>query len=99
MDVSLVSFDPQSASPEEWARFHTFRRIRHEERNPGDSLTEDARSETWMRRGDPEAHEIRFAAYYNGFRADRASLSSEPRFTPEKPSPTDLDCPGGSGNP
>ncbi len=66
MDVSLVSFDPQTASREEWARFHTFRRIRHEERNPGDPLPEDARSETWMRRGDPEAEQIRFAAFRGG---------------------------------
>ncbi len=66
MDVSLVPFDPKTASREEWVRFHTFRKIRHEEEHPGDPLPEDARSETWMRRGDPEAQEIRFAAFRHG---------------------------------
>ena len=43
-----------------------FRRRRHEEENPGDPLTEDSADETWMRRGDPEAEEIRFAAIQSG---------------------------------
>lgn len=62
MDVSLVPFDPRTASREEWARFHAFRRLRHEERNPGDPVTEDATEEVWMRRGDPLWEETRFAA-------------------------------------
>ncbi|MFQ5919967.1 MAG: GNAT family N-acetyltransferase [Thermoplasmata archaeon] len=62
MDISLIPFDPQTASREEWARFHVFRRIRHEEENPGDPVSEDARSETWMRRGHPEMEQIRWAA-------------------------------------
>ncbi|MFQ6013525.1 MAG: GNAT family N-acetyltransferase [Thermoplasmata archaeon] len=66
MDVSLVPFDPRQASREEWARFHVFRRLRHEEENPGDPLTDDSTDETWMRRGDPEAEEIRFAAIQSG---------------------------------
>ncbi|MEE9173416.1 MAG: GNAT family N-acetyltransferase [Thermoplasmata archaeon] len=66
MDVSLVPFDPPTASREEWVRFHTFRRLRHEEADPGDPLTEDSAEETWMRRGDPETEEIRFAAIQSG---------------------------------
>ena len=66
MDISLVPFDPQTASRIEWTRFHTFRTIRHEEQNPGDPLPEDARSETWMRRGNPELRQIRFAAFRDG---------------------------------
>ncbi len=66
MDVSLVPFDPQTASRDEWTHFHTFRRTRLEEQNPGDSYPGDARSETWMRRGDPDAEEIRFAAFRSG---------------------------------
>jgi GNAT superfamily N-acetyltransferase len=66
MDVALVPFDPQTASQEEWARYHTFRRLRHEEADPGDPLEGDETVEVWMRRGDPEAEETRVAAFLPG---------------------------------
>src|SRR3970282_1257143 len=34
MDIHIVSFDPQTASREEWRRFHVYRRARHIETDP-----------------------------------------------------------------
>ncbi|MFQ5838307.1 MAG: GNAT family N-acetyltransferase [Thermoplasmata archaeon] len=62
MDVSIERFDPQSASREEWARFHVYRRLQHEEENPGDPLVDDRTQETWMKEPDPQSDVIRFAA-------------------------------------
>lgn len=61
-DVVLVPFDPTSASREEWARYHRFRRQRHRESRPEDPLEGDATTETLMRQGYPQARGLRFAA-------------------------------------
>ncbi|MFQ5909004.1 MAG: GNAT family N-acetyltransferase [Thermoplasmata archaeon] len=66
MDVTLVPFDPKTASREEWARYHAFRRFRHEEANPGDPLDTDETIEVWMRGGNPEAEETNVAAFLAG---------------------------------
>lgn len=62
MDAHIVPFDPMTASREEWAAYHRFRRIRHEERDPGDPLLDDAAVEAHLSRPDPIADVNRFAA-------------------------------------
>jgi len=62
MDAHIVPFDPRTASREAWAAYHRFRRIRHEERDPGDPLHDDATVESLMSRPDPIADVSLFAA-------------------------------------
>jgi GNAT superfamily N-acetyltransferase len=45
--------DAASAGPDFWARYHTYRRLRHEERRPGDPITPDHVVEGDMKRVDP----------------------------------------------
>lgn len=54
MTVEFVPFDPQKASPEEWGRFHAFRRLRHRETDPEDPVPQDRRVEALMKRQDPQ---------------------------------------------
>lgn len=61
MDVDIVPFDPASASREEWGRHHAYRRLRHEERDPGDPFVGDANAEAFMKRPDPMAEILRLA--------------------------------------
>lgn len=53
MDVQIVPFDPETATREEWARYHVYRRLRHHETDPDDPVAEDATVEAWMRRPHP----------------------------------------------
>jgi len=53
MDVQIVPFDPETATREEWARYHAYRRLRHAETDPDDPVGEDATAEAWMRRPHP----------------------------------------------
>lgn len=46
-------FKPREASREEWARYHTYRRIRHQEVRPEDPLAPDEQIEKSMKREDP----------------------------------------------
>lgn len=46
---SLVPFDPATATRDEWARYHAYRRARHAERSPDDPLMPDAEHELFMR--------------------------------------------------
>ena len=41
MDIHIVTFDPQTASREEWRRFHVYRRASHMETDPEDPILED----------------------------------------------------------
>lgn len=61
MDLSIIQFDPETASREEWRQYHTFRRARHVETNPEDPVIEDETMEAWMRWRDPQWEEIRHA--------------------------------------
>lgn len=63
MDIEIGAFDPEAASPEEWQRFHVFRRQRDEEVNPGDPSWNDRTAEAWMRRQDPQMDEQYYAVH------------------------------------
>lgn len=62
MRLNIVPFDPQTASREEWARHHAYRRARHAERDPNDPLVGDAAAEALLKRPDPLGDVYRFAA-------------------------------------
>lgn len=44
-DYKVVSFDPRTASREDWEKFHVYRRLRHSEFKPNDPLTGDETTE------------------------------------------------------
>ncbi len=60
MGYEVRPFDPKSATRDEWAAFHRFRRIRHQEREPEDPVLEDAAVEEFLKSEDPESEELRF---------------------------------------
>ncbi len=62
MTVQLLPFAPRLASEREWAMYHRFRRVRHQERDPDDPLLDDRTTEKLMRRRDPEWESLYFAA-------------------------------------
>lgn len=47
-DVAIVPFVPKTAPRMEWDRFHTYRRLRHEEADPDDPLLDDETVERRM---------------------------------------------------
>ncbi len=53
MDLAIVPFDPETASREEWRRFHAFRRARQAETDPEDPVLEDETIERMLRRRHP----------------------------------------------
>lgn len=63
MEPRISPFDPPTATKAEWAAYHVFRRLRHEETAPGDPDWDDASVEGWMRRSDPQSEEVRFLAW------------------------------------
>ncbi len=60
-DIDIVSFEPETASRKEWERFHRFRRLRHQERDPEDPLLDDQTIERMMKRPDPHWRTLRYA--------------------------------------
>ena len=62
MDIQLVPFDPQTASREEWQRFHVYRRASHMETDPEDPILEDETVERAVRHPHPHWDWRRFAA-------------------------------------
>ncbi len=54
MDIQIVPFDPETASREEWRRFHTYRRARHMETDPDDPIWEDETVERAERHPNPQ---------------------------------------------
>ncbi len=58
--IKVVSFDPQRATREEWARFHAYRRKRHAETDPDDPLLADATVEAQKRKPDTAWKELTF---------------------------------------
>ncbi len=63
MDLQFDTFDPLTASPETWARFHRFRRQRHAESRPEDPALDDATVEQALKNevASPEFESYRFA--------------------------------------
>jgi len=64
MDVQIVPFDPETATREEWARYHAYRRIRQRETEPDDPVAEDATVEGWMRRPHPQWKSFRLSVLH-----------------------------------
>ncbi len=62
MSIEIVVFEPKTASPEQWAMYHVFRRKRHEETYPEDPLLDDEAAEKLMKRRDPEWKSLYFGA-------------------------------------
>lgn len=60
--IQILPFAPATATREEWARFHAFRRVRHAESSPEDPVGEDATVEQWIHKfdRDPEEANIRW---------------------------------------
>ena len=55
-----VEVDAESAGPDFWARFHAFRRLRHQETRPEDPIAPDQVVENEMKRPDPEEIHYRY---------------------------------------
>lgn len=66
MNVDIAPFNPQSATREEWDRYHVYRRLRHEEQNPGDPITGDTNAEALLKRPDPMGDSLRFVVVEEG---------------------------------
>ncbi len=61
VDIKVVPFDPHKATQDEWARYHAYRRNRHEETDPDDPILADATVEARERTPETAWKEIRFA--------------------------------------
>lgn len=61
--LKIVRFDPKRASRIEWARFHAYRRKRHQETDPDDPILADATEEAWERQPDLDWKELQFAVF------------------------------------
>lgn len=61
MKIDIVPLDPETATREEWARYHAYRRQRHEETDPGDPIIDDTSLEALWKRPDPQFKNRRFA--------------------------------------
>ena len=60
MKVDIVPFDPETASPEEWARVHAYLRLRQLETDPDDPVIDDETWEAILRRPNPQFKTLRF---------------------------------------
>ncbi len=61
MKIDIVPFDAETASQEEWARYHAYRRLRHAETDPDDPIIDDGSLEVLWNRPDPQFETLRFA--------------------------------------
>ncbi len=61
MKIRIIPFDPRTAAGNEWAKYHEFRRLRHEERDPEDPILEDETVEEMLKRQGPDSEILRFA--------------------------------------
>ena len=61
MKLDIVPFDPETASRDEWARYHAYRRLRHAETDPDDPMLDDSSVEALWTRPDPMTKTHRFA--------------------------------------
>ncbi len=62
MSIEIDVFVPQTATHEQWKRYHVFRRNRHKETYPEDPLRDDEVAEKLMKRRDPEWEALYFGA-------------------------------------
>lgn len=62
VEIEIVPFDPHGAPRAEWTRFHRFRRLRHQEREPEDPIRGDANVEASMRQPEIQWKETQAAA-------------------------------------
>lgn len=61
-----VEFVPGEASASDWAEFHRYRRIRHEQRRPEDPLLPDDLVEKSMKREDPFGESVYYGVVKDG---------------------------------
>ncbi|MFQ5986527.1 MAG: hypothetical protein ACE5KQ_04145 [Thermoplasmata archaeon] len=66
MKIDIVPFEPTTASPEEWTRYHAYRRLRHQETDPDDPIIDAASVEALWKRPDPQVTTLRFAVLERG---------------------------------
>jgi len=64
--IAVHYFDPEAASPEDWAKLHSFRRARHAEDLPGEPVLPDADFERELRLHRPLGESRRFIATRQG---------------------------------
>jgi len=62
----IAPFDPATASAEDWARYHAYRRLRQAELRPDDPLLPDAVEERLMKHDDPFEVVKRFGVHEGG---------------------------------
>ena len=79
MDLVIVPIHPETASSEEWRRFHVFRRGRHQESEPDNPILDDAKVERseripspdwdyeWFAVVDPARPEVQIGSIYFEF--------------------------------
>lgn len=64
--VEILPFEPQTATREEWERYHRFRRLRHNETDPEDPVQNDEVVEELMKRPFPQSKVTRFVVVESG---------------------------------
>ncbi|MFQ6012262.1 MAG: GNAT family N-acetyltransferase [Thermoplasmata archaeon] len=66
MKIEIVAFGPETASREEWARYHAYRRRRHGETDPEDPIIDDPSLEALWKRAGPQFVTSRFVVVKAG---------------------------------
>ena len=64
--IGLHRFDPESATPAQWAQFHRFRRLRLAQDFPADPILPDHEAETILHQQRPTYETQRLPAMRNG---------------------------------
>lgn len=81
--LTIRDFDPASASAEDWAAFHEFRRARHQEAEPEDPFEPNDVSELHLRQPEPGDERSLRAAFDSGRIAGLLRLSWTGPESPE----------------
>ena len=81
--MEIVRFHPPAASREDWARHHAYRRLRHQESNPGDPVVPDQQVEIGMTWSDPFNETVYFGAVGAGEVVGAAKASAPLPTSPE----------------
>lgn len=79
----IRTFDPATASPDDWRRYHAYRRLRAQEDAPGEPLQSDAEFEQELRRAWPFVVHRRFMALRNDEIVGNLGTSTRRAGTPE----------------
>jgi GNAT superfamily N-acetyltransferase len=64
--IEIKPFDAKTATDDEWAKYHEYRRTRHVEHDDDEEMWPDAEVEAMMKRDDPFHDAIRFYAEADG---------------------------------